>query len=448
MSFNTCLSPKLPLLEAMMDAINPTALLNLDNVAVIGVQHMLFTTASLIEILIKLGIQPKNMYFMGKNYSTCGEVVEHLCALGVQCQQPLPQENLGDFSNHFKFNVSRLWRQFTHDLAIRKFTALIILDDGATCLSTFPTEIIKFLPVIGIEQTTHGIKHPEVRTLPFPLIEVASSAVKQYLESPLIANTVIEKLTHFFPLFDNKLRCGVVGLGVIGVAITKKLLALGFSVSTYDKSHEKNLSIAHAARLTSVQALIQSTDYIFGCTGEDMTKDLDLEALSGKKYFISCSSKDVEFLTLLKHIAVSQNSQNKTKQNVLDDIEYQAGNMEIKIFKGGFPVNLDHSGESVPAHNIQLTRALLFGAVIQGIATLTDHQDDQGKNRHMLDPVVQKFIVANWLNHGDIQFYSKELLNKFYDSGWIQKNSGGFHHSCEFISKYFSKHEQFEKIQN
>ena len=443
------MSPKLPLLEVMMNVINPLALPNLENVAVIGVQHMLFTTASLIEMLIKLGIQPKNMYFMGKNYSTCTDVVDYLCALGVQCQQPLPQENLGNFSNHFKFNVSRLWHQFTHDLAVRKFSALIVLDDGATCLSTFPTEIAESLPVIGIEQTTHGIKHPEVRTLPFPLIEVASSAVKQYLESPLIANTVIEKLTHFFPLLDNKLRCGVVGLGVIGIAITKKLLALGFSVSTYDKSYEKNLSIARAARLTNIQELIKKSDYIFGCTGEDITQDLDLDALSGKKYFISCSSKDVEFLTLLKHIAVSQNNQNnqnKMKLDVLDDIEYQAGNIDVKIFKGGFPVNLDHSGESVPAHHIQLTRALLFGAVLQGIATLADHQDHRGKNRHMLDPVIQKFIVSNWLKYGAIQFYSKELLSKFSDPEWIQKNSGGFYYSCDYISKHFSRHEQLEKI--
>lgn len=435
MLLNSKISPKLPVLEIMIKIINSTGKLDLEKVAIIGVQHMLFTTVSLLEALIKLGIGADNIYLTGKSYSTCSEVTDYLCSLDIQYQRPLPQTKLGDFSGNFKLNMEQLWNRFLNDLPRKKFTALLILDDGAGCLSTFPKGVQLQLPVIGVEQTTYGIKNPEIRTLPFPIIEVASSAVKQYLESPMIAEAVINKLNSIFPFINYKMRCGVAGLGVIGQAVAKKLLSLGFKVITYDISDEKNIAIENAASVSSTQELIVSSDYIFGCAGEDITRGLSFpETLKTKKYFISCSSKDIEFLSLLKYIS---SYIKKTNINTLDDIEYKEKNIDIKIFKGGFPINLDSSGESVPEHNIQMTRALLFGGVIQGILNLSENTEDNKNNRHMLDPNLQKFIVSCWLPYGNQSMYSKDLIAKFTDPTWIKNNSGGFYYPCNYIKKHF-----------
>jgi len=72
----------------------------------------------------------------------------------------------------------------------------------------------------------------------------------------------------------------------------------------------------------------------------------DLFRLSPKtKTLISCSSEDKEFLSLLRVI-------NNTSLNVfdpLDDIEYISEfGAKIHLLRGGFPVNFDNSGESVP----------------------------------------------------------------------------------------------------
>jgi len=54
-------------------------------------------------------------------------------------------------------------------------------------LLTFtPPEILSKYQVVGIEQTMNGMMKPEINSLKIPIIGVASSACKRYLESKLI----------------------------------------------------------------------------------------------------------------------------------------------------------------------------------------------------------------------------------------------------------------------
>jgi hypothetical protein len=78
----------------------------------------------------------------------------------------------------------------------------------------------------GIEQTRGGLYSPAINSLPFPLIEVASSAIKRHLESPLIVEAIIKKLhnalgtrkdIHLNTVF------GVIGNGAIGSSVTRYL---------------------------------------------------------------------------------------------------------------------------------------------------------------------------------------------------------------------------------
>ena len=73
-----------------------------------------------------------------------------------------------------------------------------------------------------------------------PVVNVAYSAAKQILESPMIAKAVIKKLDQILLRDIKNSICGVVGLGAIGRAIIQKLLSLGCKVVVYDKFDDKH----------------------------------------------------------------------------------------------------------------------------------------------------------------------------------------------------------------
>ncbi len=84
------------------------------------------------------------------------------------------------------------------------------------------------------------------------------------------------------------LTCGVVSLGVIGKAATEKLVKLGHTVYTYDKHLEKNIAIPGAHKVNSMNEILTSSDYIFGCAGEDILENLNIrDIVKSNKFFIS-----------------------------------------------------------------------------------------------------------------------------------------------------------------
>ena len=56
---------------------------------------------------------------------------------------------------------------------------------------------------------------------------------------------------------------------------------------------------------------------------------------------------------------------------VHEEIELRLGDRSIRFLNGGFPVNFDGSVNNVPAHQIQLTRALMIAGAVQ--AALAEH---------------------------------------------------------------------------
>ena len=242
---------------------------------------------------------------------------------------------------------------------------VIAVSHGRYFLELLPPEIVNTYPIIGIEKTASGLMSPVIQGLPFPVIAMATCATKLILESPLIADEIINKLIPLIPVADKKLVCGVVGYGAIGKAITQKLLSMGHKVMVYDNDHSKVKNLGTAKATKELVALVGFADYIFGCTGQDITAAIDiLNFCSKDKTLISCSSGDEEFLSLLQLIQQKQNS--KILKKPLDDIEYHnEGNATIRILAGGFPINFDRQTEASPPEDIQLTRALSVASVLQ-----------------------------------------------------------------------------------
>jgi S-adenosylhomocysteine hydrolase len=430
---------KLPVLEALFNRANiKEPSFGIENILFVCVQHLLHTSVDLFETLIALGANPKHIFLLGKHYSTCNAVATRIKELGIQLQELTPLQKLGEYTPVFNADLLNMWQKVQDHLKQHDITAAIVLDDGGKCLEFITHGILKELPTIGIEQTTAGLFNPTVINLKTPFIDVASCAVKIHLESNLIIEAILEKLNVILPLQKNGLICGVVGVGVIGKAVIEKLLSLEHNVLVYDQEVNAYDNVKTATSCDSLEQLFSQADYIFGCTGRDITENLDLEKIIDRnKVFISCTSEDKEFLSLLKNIENKHSASNQFSP--LNDIKWSLQNgAVIHIIKGGFPVNFDDSGESVSAHKIQLTRGLLLIAIIQAIVSLPELASKSISGRVMLDPEAQKFIVNTWLNAVKTHNFSDQLIDKFKDIEWILSNSGGTFYESAYIKKSFA----------
>lgn len=287
-------------LQNIVDRLQDCKNLNLENVTFVCVQHLLFTTVDLIQALIMLGAKSSNIHIMGKIYSTCLKVVEQLTEIGVIYYPSTVPQQLGCFNSYFNNDIINMWNNIVNTIVDTKTTTIIILDDGSKCVTNIPEVLINNYRVFAVEQTSSGIAHIKKNNSILPVINVAYSAAKQILESPMIAKAVIKKLDRVLSLNIRDLTCGVVGLGAIGQAIIEKLLSLNCQVIVYDRFEVKYPIMKNVKVANSIQSLFEESGYIFGCTGEDITTDLDINKIQGTKSLISCSSQDVEFQFLLQ----------------------------------------------------------------------------------------------------------------------------------------------------
>lgn len=392
------------LLPVLQEIINkPVQKYNwqVENTALVCVQHLLYTTCDLLHAFKNMNISPQNIHIMGKTYSTCPKVTNSLILNKFSYYPSTEYNEIGCFTEYFEQDIKMMWEKVTLSLGTQKIKKIIIMDDGGHCISNVPEEILNTCQVIGVEQTSSGLTEITRTALKFPIVEVASSATKQIIESPLIADAIVRKLDYTLPLNKGKLTCAVIGLGVIGNEVCKNLLTLHHNVIAYDINSELKQKINNVTYVNDISTAIKSAKYIFGCSGHDITQNLDFSIIREDKYLISCSSKDKEFLSLIKFIYHNCPYQ-VTNKCITSNL---ATGAIVTILNNGCPINFDLSGESVPAHDIQLTRGLLFGGALQAFYQL--EQRPGIAQRYMLDPTIQRFIVNTWQRYG-----SKNIIKK------------------------------------
>jgi S-adenosylhomocysteine hydrolase len=436
--------PDLKVFEAIKVAVSSNPKLKLANIAFICTQHELATTINLFDALIQFGAKPENIYLIGKHYSTCEAVGVALSAMGIQRRTGFPQPAPGEFASSFKKSIQQLWSDFLAHIKSQPIKGIIILDDGGRCLAAAPEEVISNYPIIGIEQTTGGLTNPDTFNLPFPVIEVASSASKLWLESPIIATAAItQRVKAILAKSSFKPVCGIVGAGFIGRAVSEKLLNLGYNIIIYDKKEIKIKSDKNFVKSKSIEDIFEQAQYIFGCTGYDITHAIDFKHINENKLLLSCSSEDREFLSLVR-LTYQENNQ---EYHPLDDLNYKTkNNANLNIMRGGFPITFDGSSQPAAANDIQLTQGLLLGALLQAVHLLPDNPSHNNQTRLMLDPTVQQFITQVWLNEQEPEKYSKELSARFKDREWIKNNSGGQYERCDYIDLCF-RNEQLRILE-
>ena len=447
----------MPLVDSV--ALQGKHLVDFKRTAFFGVQHILKTSIPLFQHLIHtLGANPKNIFLNGKGYSDCEEAESFLKNnLGIHyfklaSSYVVPGKYQSTLRNHLK----KSWEIFIHHIKSLPIEKIVILDEGGHCFETMPEALCFKYPMVGIEQTRGGLYSPATDTLPFPLIEVASSALKRELESPLIIEALMNKLKALLKnnhWFNQDTVFGVLGNGAIGSHLTHYLLAQGYPVIAFD---ENPLSFnglewkqPNFYRGKDAREVLMRSRYIFGCTGKNVLKAREIfDGVATDKTLISCTSEDKEFHAVLMEIAKHKSVQ--LQKSITNEYITKAGG-KITLINNGFPVNFDHSGESVPASQIQLTRGMILGALIQG-ARQAETIKGQGiinqPPRIMLEPTLQQFIAKQFKS---LQEGNPNLARKwptFEDLHSIEGQSKGIRKvDSDFINAFTSSKEKiaFEK---
>lgn len=417
----TRLFGELPLLDRVASQV-PGGPAALSEITLVCVQHLLETTGSLIQTLVSLGLKPGNIHILGKSYSSNRGVEDRLRGLGVNVVETGQQERWGDYSTQLTGDVSRLWNQVAQGSQKAKPQAVIMLDDGGFCIKGIPCWL-RNLPVVGIEQTMSGLSLLDAPPR-FPVIDVASSAAKQWIEPPMISETVLARLRSY-RLSESPI--GIVGFGNIGKAMTRTLGRLQSPIFVFDETAGPGSGSGTIASCSSLSELYSKSATIFGCTGKDTLAGKDWwPKLIGEKLLISCSSQDLEFRSVLASLNNGK-APLVSQQQLTADITVPLDQGELRILRGGFPVNFDGSRESVPAADIQMTRSLLLGAILQAASLI-----ERGRTkplRTMLLPRLQRLVVSEWIQIRASRraCFEPWLLDKFLegDLNWIADNSGG-----------------------
>lgn len=378
------------------------------------------------------------IYSLGKCYSDSPIIVKEMEKLRIELIYSSKPERPGYYKMVSRQDVELLWEKCLESIKGKGIDTIIILDDGGRALEAMPP-IARFMyRVAGIEQTRGGLYVEEISRLPFPVIEVASSALKRFIEPPFIAKAIMKHLDDLIDKykFSKNMVYGVIGNGVIGSAITKKLISLNFPVMVFDNNQKifkenkyKNtddFSIISSRFYVaeSLETLIANSQCIFSCTGKDITQTISLpQVVTKDTFFISCSSEDKEFLTALQNISNSENFE------ALDDLVCKSNNGKNIIFvRGGYPFHFDNQPWNVPAEEIEPTQAALFGAFIQAVTIarkpIKDGITPVKSQSVMLSPSLQAFIVQSWCNSEAAKQHSFPLLKHFENIEWIIKNSG------------------------
>ncbi|WP_162263932.1 NAD(P)-dependent oxidoreductase [Legionella shakespearei] len=413
----------LPVLDSLLERAYKEGKANiLGKTAIFYVHHPLQTSINVVDALIHLGAKPKNLFILGKRYSECESVVSTLVQKGVHYQPCSMQTALGQYSHSFIRDINWLWAKMVEKLD-SQVEQILVMDHGGHAITYLPLALLEHYKVIGIEKTTAGFINSERHgTPPIPVIDVANSAAKRFLESSLIAETVVNKIDAYLPENINDFVFGVVGFGAIGKAVVNRLQQLGCRLIVHDIDSSQQHSIGKTKNIiftNDMSALVASADYIFGCSGRDISEGQleQLRLATRNKTLISCSSEDKEYLSFLQMI----NRQMPTVFDPMDDIEFKTEfGASVHLLRGGFPVNFDNTGESVPANDIQLTRSLVVAAVLQA----SDYLNTTVLNGvYALDATYQRFVINEWLKHQDDPRIDRENLTCFLDEDWLANHS-------------------------
>lgn len=386
---------------------------NLNDYYIIAVQHLLRSTGSLFETIIRYGIKPQNIFLTGKIYSTNFETSVKLKKLGINVIESTVPDKLGYYISFLEKDVKFMWKELIKVLT--PGAKIIILDDGGFVLKNVPDEVLLKYKVFGIEQTTSGTRLQK-SFKNFPVIHVATSAAKRIIEPPIVSEAVKIQLGKKIKDLKPKV-IGIIGFGNVGKAIVEEFQKK-YKILVYDSSKDlinKDNGNVHFCN-TKKELFIQS-DVIIGVTGHDVSDLKWLSETNGNKTLISVSSGDIEFNRILRNC---QSQLFEKLESPLQDLRIRTKNgYTLQILRGGLVANFTGKPDSSPGPVIQMTRGLLLVAIIQIIENYDRLMNSVGPI--ILNPDLQNEVVSFWFKDQPKwrKNYSEIILKDFNNLDWI-----------------------------
>lgn len=378
---------------------------------ILAVQHLLGSTLPMFAQLQRGGTKPEDTYIVGKAYSSHPAVVDRLRSDGYRVA-----EGVFDFAadrpydSSLEQNIRRSFEQLIHSTDFSSGNARgLIIDDGGKAIKMlyeqYP-QLSKYFT--GVEQTSRGARVVQSLQLVSPVINVARSDAKTRIESPLIAQSMVdeffkslERWRGVVDLPNNKIL--MLGYGFIGENVAKILRDRGFSISVFEQDDEKKQKarINGNAIIDDRQKALASATTIIGCTGTEVIPQEEYDLIATNTLLVNMASTDTEFSAweLRKKGTVIHEHRLAHDFNLSSHPEplpwrslYRIQEQDTSFFlaNGGFPIDFSGSIDPIDPMKIQLTRGLLLGAALQAVNTTEAGFIE-------LDQTLQKNIVEKYL---------------------------------------------------
>ena len=366
--------PRLPLVDAFVDRLRAANFAFDPSTHMIVSQHMLATNLTLFRALFDLGVSPKQTYVIGKGYSTSLRCVEALRSMGARVTDDAPPPHPGQYASQRTKELEQFWASIDGDRILASRNPVILDDVGGRLLAR-AARCIDTYRLVGVEQTSSGIRRLEDLGVAIPVVNLAEAGAKTAHESPLVAEGILERLDALSPGSWPNVDVGVIGLGSIGLSIVSALKARGINVACYDIKKGRN---SDASSRRAIGDIFSTSDVIFGCTGRPLFEEWPAPSHRPGLTLVSCSSEDIEFAAILRRGAKPISTAWPAQDCV---VRHPAG--DITILSGGYPLNFDCSGISLPEQAIQLTTTLTLAGIVTAASMLsgTDEAIEPGLYR-------------------------------------------------------------------
>ena len=362
---------KLPLLDyadTLFDDVD------LSNVLIIGVRHLLQSHYIFFRYLEKRGLNPKNVYLIGKAYTTNQTVVEAYKKRGYNISKHSSSFNSHEtFDQQFNEYIDRFIDEINSKIKGRKFDQVVVLDDGGMILNRIQKLSIK--NIVAVEQTSAGYNLLSKTKLPFPILNVARSKAKLIRETPHVIGVFMKEFKRKVDL-SKKYKILIIGGGYIGKEAARQLKEIGQASKLYDivpnrsQFKEKNLN-----------RIIPLFDLIIGTTGKESLNKQHLKFAERGTLLISLSSSDREF--------PSQFIRSQFPQNSDPYLDYEFNG--VKLLNAGFPMTFVGQVQPMPLKYMQITSSMLYSSILYGVSKKIRRKGFVSVPNEIQDQLISKF---------------------------------------------------------
>jgi hypothetical protein len=379
--------------------------------------HILGSSVGLIKSLIDLKFDANSIVLVPKIYSTITAAQDAVeCLGGALIRNHNDRFPPGHYDYYAAAGLRKGIKEARSICRDHSKKRCILVDDGGFLTEQWSAarEDGDSFDAVSIQQTASGLFSN--RTSLVRRINVGGSAAKRHFESKIIVAGVLKKLASLRMLYSTR-NIAVIGLGSVGMRVASEL-AQNHRIFTFDT--KVKIASPRFQHRSSWQKCVSEADIILGCTGRNFMhfEVMDLAELGSGKVFLSLSSRDVEFKSLL------------LADGRLDpippfrDLRIRLGRKYTHLVaNSGFPINFDRKLEWETPEDIWLTRGLVLIAILQALSVAPRHDTSMVEKLALR---AQRDLVLKWLKARRKDTSDFEVSPPdFGDSAWWHRESKG-----------------------